>query len=272
MKHILLTGGPTNEYIDEVMKITNMSTGSLTLSLAETALRKGDQVTAVLTNSVLLTENFAKISDDPNFKVIPIETTQEMYDALKAESQNHYDVVIHASAVGDYKPEFTFRMEELADKLAEYVYHRESDLKNIDVYYNSDRRDEYIKKISSEILDIMEAGDYKVDNSSKISSYEPNLTVKLTLTTKIIANLRSWFTDATLIGCKLLENVTKDHLIEVATNLCKKNDMDYIMANDLAMLRDGQPVRFLCTKDGYTGIELNGEGPALLDYAAEEWF
>ncbi|MCF0144780.1 MAG: hypothetical protein HUJ79_06805, partial [Firmicutes bacterium] len=25
MKNIIITGGPTNEYIDEVMKITNMS-------------------------------------------------------------------------------------------------------------------------------------------------------------------------------------------------------------------------------------------------------
>ena len=31
---ILITGGPTNEYIDEVMKITNMSKGSLSKSLA----------------------------------------------------------------------------------------------------------------------------------------------------------------------------------------------------------------------------------------------
>lgn len=272
MKHILLTGGPTNEYIDEVMKITNMSTGGLTLSLAKTALSKGDKVTIVVTNSVLLTASYAEIAKDPNLKTVAIETTQDMYDALKAESQNHYDIVIHASAVGDYKPEFTFRMEELADKLAEYIYNRESERKNTNGYYRPENKNDYIRKTSSELLSIMEAGDYKVDNSSKISSYEPNLTVKLTLTTKIIANLRSWFTDATLIGCKLLEDVTKDHLIEVASNLCKKNDMDYIMANDLAMLRNGQPVRFLCTKEGYTGIELNGSGPALLDYAAKEWF
>ena len=35
MKNVLITGGPTNEYIDEVMKITNMSTGSLSISLAK---------------------------------------------------------------------------------------------------------------------------------------------------------------------------------------------------------------------------------------------
>ena len=272
MKHILLTGGPTNEYVDEVMKITNMSTGSLTLSLAKTALSKGDQVTAVITNSVLLSANYVEIANDPNLTTIAIETTQDMYDALEKESSKHYDVVIHASAVGDYKPEFTFRMEDLADKLSDYVFDK------VDYGANRGRLSTIFKpkKLKKEIYDdlmkIMEAGDYKVDNSSKISSYEPNLTVKLTLTTKIIANLKKWFPNATLIGCKLLENVTKDHLIEVATNLCKKNNMDYIMANDLALIRNGQPIRYLCTKEGYTGIELNGEGPALLDYASKEWF
>ena len=33
MKKIIITGGPTNEPIDEVMKITNMSTGSLSTKL-----------------------------------------------------------------------------------------------------------------------------------------------------------------------------------------------------------------------------------------------
>ena len=34
MKNVLITGGPTNEYIDEVMKITNMSSGRLATELA----------------------------------------------------------------------------------------------------------------------------------------------------------------------------------------------------------------------------------------------
>ena len=38
MKNILITAGPTNEYIDEVMKITNMSTGRLGIELARNFL------------------------------------------------------------------------------------------------------------------------------------------------------------------------------------------------------------------------------------------
>lgn len=35
-KKIIITAGPTNERIDSVMKITNMSTGSMGCNVAET--------------------------------------------------------------------------------------------------------------------------------------------------------------------------------------------------------------------------------------------
>lgn len=262
MKRILITGGPTNEYIDEVMKITNMSTGSLTLSLADRALKKGDQVTIIVTNSVVksaLFQNYGFTEENPDLKVVTIETTQDMYEALEAESKEApYDVIIHASAVGDYKPQFTFKMEDMAAELAETIM--EADELDRD-------------SLEDLILSVMTDPHCRVKDDSKISSYEPHLTVKLTLTTKLIANLRRWFPEALLIGCKLLENVPQDYLIEVAHKLCLKNDMDYIMANDLAQLRRGEPVRYLVDKNGFTGQILNGDdGPALLDYAADNWF
>ena len=47
MKKILITAGPTNEYIDEVMKITNMSTGRLGVELTKKYLENGDEVTLI---------------------------------------------------------------------------------------------------------------------------------------------------------------------------------------------------------------------------------
>ena len=44
-KNIIITSGPTNERIDAVMKITNMSTGALGNVVAETFLEdKNDQI------------------------------------------------------------------------------------------------------------------------------------------------------------------------------------------------------------------------------------
>jgi len=233
MKKILITAGPTNEYIDEVMKITNMSTGRLGIELTKNYLDNGDKVTLIATRSVFKSGLFEKynLKEYPNLISIPIETTEDMYNALEKESNNQYDLIIHSSAVGDYKPEFSFRLEDLADELAIAIK------KGITT--------------KEEILSILINPNCKVNDDTKISSYESNLTVKLTLTTKLISKLREWYPTATLIGFKLLENVTKEYLIEIAKNLCIKNNMDYIIANDLHDLRQGNHISYLVNKDGY---------------------
>ena len=233
MKRILITAGPTNEYIDEVMKITNMSTGRLGIELTKNYLNEGYEVTLIATRSVLRSNLYERynLGNNPNLKTIPIETTEDMLQALVNESKNKYDLVIHSSAVGDYKPEFSFRMEDLAEELANAI------------------KEGIITK--EEILSILTNPKCKVNDDTKISSYEPHLTIKLTLTPKLISRLRELFPEATLIGFKLLENVTKEHLLEVARKLCIKNNMDYIIANDLHDLRQGTHLSFLVNKDGY---------------------
>ena len=236
MKKILITAGPTNEYIDEVMKITNMSTGRLGVELTKNFLSNGCKVTLICTRSVVrggLYERYGLLNKE-DLKTVPIETTEDMYRALENESKEEYDLVIHASAVGDYKPEFSFRMEDLAKELLE--------LEN---------------KSYESILGVLTNPKCKVNDDTKISSYEKHLTVKLTLTTKLISHLKQWFPHSVLVGFKLLENVSKDHIIDVAKKLCIKNDMDYIIANDLADLRKGNHVSYLVNKEGYLNYEFH---------------
>lgn len=238
MSRILMTGGPTNEYIDEVMKITNMSTGTLSVTLGEYFLNHGDEVCLILNHRVNADKVISMPHAEKKLKFHWVETTDEMMNALKIESSNSYDAVIHAAAVGDYKADFSFLMEDLAEEL--YETGREAG------GFHS----------AEDILKLLTNPKCRLDDSSKISSYQANLTVKLGLTPKIIARLKEWYPDAKLIGCKLLENVSKEELFDVAAKLCKKNNMDYILANDLADLRSGQPTRYLVGKEGYTGIEL----------------
>ncbi|MBQ0041157.1 MAG: hypothetical protein KBS56_03935 [Clostridiales bacterium] len=229
MKKIIITGGPTNERIDEVMKITNMSTGGTSVALAETFASHGYEVVAILNNMV-------KMEPRDNLRIVRVENTEDMLAALENEARlDDTDAIIHAAAVGDYKGDFTFLLEDMADEI-----------------YKA------LPKIKSaeDILRIMEDPKCKIDNSSKISSYQKNLTVKLGLTTKIISKLRFWYPKTLLIGCKLLDNVEKGELFDVATALCNKNDMDYILANDLADLQQGKLARYLVNKDGFTQIVL----------------
>ena len=236
-KRMLITAGPTNEYIDEVMKITNMSTGRLGIELTKRFLEEGCKVTLIATRSVIRSGLYERynLKDNENLKSIPIETTEDMYKALEQESKDSYNLVIHSSAVGDYKPEFTFRMEDIA--------------KEIELLIKEG------KTTYEEILSTLTNPNCKVNDDTKISSYEPNLTVKLTLTTKLISHLRKWYPNSLLVGFKLLENVPKEHLIEVAQKLSIKNNMDYIIANDLHDLRNGQHLSFLVNSEGYQNIE-----------------
>lgn len=239
MRNILITAGPTNEYIDEVMKITNMSTGRLGVELTKNYLYNGDNVTLIATRSVFRGGLFEKYNlvNNPNLRKIAIETTDDMFIALENESNNRYDLVIHSSAVGDYTPEFSFRMEDLADEISRAILDG--------------------KTTKEDILKILINPECKVRDDTKISSYEQNLTVKLSLTKKLISHLREWYPDSILVGFKLLENVEKEYLMEVAKKLCIKNNMDYIIANDLYDLRQGKHLSFLVNKDGYQNIEFH---------------
>lgn len=234
-KNILITAGPTNEYIDEVMKITNMSTGRLGVELTKNYLNNGDQVTLIATRSVFRGGLFEKygLGDNPNLKCISIETTEDMYKALESECGD-YDLVIHSAAVGDYKPDFSFTMEAMAEEIVKLI---------------SEGKVSY-----DEIFNTLTNPKCKVNDNTKISSYERNLTVKLGLTPKLISHLREWFPNAILVGFKLLENVSKDYLMEVARRLCIKNNMDYIIANDLHDLRCGDHLSFLINESGYQNV------------------
>ena len=78
MTKVLITGGPTNEYIDDVMKITNMATGSTAIELASRFSAFAD-VTVV--GSPLLHQRHIF----NNVRHIPVETTEEMRAALENE-------------------------------------------------------------------------------------------------------------------------------------------------------------------------------------------
>ncbi|MBK5253700.1 MAG: hypothetical protein JJE03_04500 [Peptostreptococcaceae bacterium] len=227
---ILITGGPTNEPIDEIMKITNMSTGGMALSLGRLFLDADYDVVLVLNNSV-------RAMEEERLRIVRIETADELLSAIKREAESDdIDAIIHASAVGDYKSDFSFLMEDMADEI----------FKNINNVKSAD-----------DILKILTDPKCKVDDSTKISSYQKNLTVKFTLTPKIIKDLRFLFPKSLLVGCKLLDDVSKGELFDVATALCNKNDMDYILANDLTDLKNGHNQRYLINKDGFTEMVLS---------------
>jgi phosphopantothenoylcysteine decarboxylase/phosphopantothenate--cysteine ligase len=92
---ILITAGPTIEYIDPVRVLTNRSTGKMGYALARAAWRRGADVTLVTGPTYL---------EAPiGVHTIRVKTAEEMRRAV-LETYKGMDVVIKAAAVSDYKP------------------------------------------------------------------------------------------------------------------------------------------------------------------------
>ena len=96
-KKILMTAGPTIEYIDPVRVITNQSSGKTGVLLASELISAGSKVTLVYGPGIEKPPKGAK--------VIRVSTSKEMYDAVKKEMKKKFDVVIMNAAVADYIPE-----------------------------------------------------------------------------------------------------------------------------------------------------------------------
>ena len=79
---------------------------------------------------------------------------------------------------------------------------------------------------------------------------------KLSLTPKVISEIKKISPNTKLFGFKLLDCVSHEELIEVATRLREKNQADYIIANDLSTIGNGKhPAYFV----GKNGVEYTSE-------------
>ncbi len=91
---VLVTAGPTHEYLDPVRYISNPSSGKMGFALAKTAWYRGAEVTAVT----------GPVSIEPphGVRIVPVVEAEQMFDAVLKESEKA-DIIIKAAAVGDYK-------------------------------------------------------------------------------------------------------------------------------------------------------------------------
>jgi phosphopantothenoylcysteine decarboxylase / phosphopantothenate---cysteine ligase len=92
---VLITAGPTREYLDDVRYLTNGSSGRMGYALAEAASAAGHQV--------VLVSGPVELEPPPGCELRRVETTQEMLDAC-LELFPGCDGVIATAAVCDYRP------------------------------------------------------------------------------------------------------------------------------------------------------------------------
>ena len=92
---MLVTAGPTREPLDPVRYLTNRSTGKMGCAIAKMAMLRGARVTLVA--------GPMSVAPPPFVEVVPIETAQEMFDAVTSRAEAA-DFIFKAAAVADYTP------------------------------------------------------------------------------------------------------------------------------------------------------------------------
>ena len=97
MQRILITSGPTRQYIDPVRYLTNASSGQMGLALATAAVQNGHQVIVV--------SGPVDIEYPSDVEVVPVVTTEEMLEVAQQEFQS-CDGLIGVAAPCDYRPRF----------------------------------------------------------------------------------------------------------------------------------------------------------------------
>jgi len=93
-KTVLVTAGPTREFLDPVRFLTNRSSGKMGYELAEEALRRGAEV--------ILISGPTHIFPPPEAKLKKVQTAQEMEKEVMAHF-GQADVVIMAAAISDFR-------------------------------------------------------------------------------------------------------------------------------------------------------------------------
>lgn len=150
---VLVTAGPTLEYIDPVRVITNKSSGKMGAAVATEALRRGAEVTLVY--------GPGHATIPPEAHVIQVETSQEMYDAVVSELKSErIDVVIATAAVGDWALDQQYDRKVSTRRTPELVIKLRPTPKIIDE----------IKKISPQTFLVAFRAEHKLSNEDLIQS------------------------------------------------------------------------------------------------------
>jgi len=93
-KSVLITAGPTQEYLDPVRFISNRSSGKMGYELAEEALSRGAEV--------ILVSGPTHLFAPSNVKLKEVQTAEEMEEQVR-KNFPRVDVLIMAAAVSDFR-------------------------------------------------------------------------------------------------------------------------------------------------------------------------
>ena len=93
-KKVVVTAGPTREFLDPVRFLSNRSSGKMGFEIAEEAERRGAEV--------VLVSGPTHLTPPPHITFKPVQTAEEMEKEVKSHFKK-VDIVVMAAAVSDFK-------------------------------------------------------------------------------------------------------------------------------------------------------------------------
>jgi phosphopantothenoylcysteine decarboxylase/phosphopantothenate--cysteine ligase len=116
---VIVTAGPTREYLDPIRFLSNRSSGKMGYAIARAALRRGAEV--------ILISGPSALRQPQGIKFISVETAVEMFDAVNRELPSS-TVLVMSAAVSDFMP--VEKKEEKIEKSEELLLrlHRTPDI------------------------------------------------------------------------------------------------------------------------------------------------
>jgi len=110
---VLITAGPTYEYIDPVRIISNRSSGKMGIALAREASRRGAEVTLIYGHGTAKPPTLG-------VRVVMVDTTEDLCRAVTSELNSwQCDIFIGAAAAADYTPEQSFESKIRTESIPE---------------------------------------------------------------------------------------------------------------------------------------------------------
>jgi phosphopantothenate-cysteine ligase len=215
---VLITAGGNTEKIDDVRSIRNKGTGRLGALVAERLAAGGARI-------FYICDHHAVTPRAGGVTVVHAGDVTALGGAVRRVcAERRMDAVVHSMAVSDY------RVKNVTTAKAAALCAAGMD--------DPDR-------IAGAIMDAPPA-----NGGGKISSDNDGLLVVLERAPKVISMFRGLAPDAVIVGFKLLSGVSEGELIQTGYGLLRRNDCDYVLANDMESLKDGGHIGHLIGRDG----------------------
>jgi phosphopantothenate-cysteine ligase len=237
--NILITAGGNTEKIDDVRSIRNTGTGRLGALVAEKLIASDANA-----HIFYVCDRHAVTPRGSKVSITRADDVTSLGEVVhRICSENSIDAMVHSMAVSDYRVKNVTTIADVADAVKRYCLNGVNGIyENGEISGKSDGSQNSLEKEIANSKDVREGG--------KISSNLDDVLVVLERAPKIISLYRELAPNAIIVGFKLLADVEEDELVRVGYGLLKKNDCDYVLANDMKYLSRGGHIGHMIARDG----------------------